>query len=51
MTVTLEKVTQTLHYAVGDEVETLDGETIAGIFGTNVLEGGTALPWTGSHPV
>lgn len=48
---TLEKLTQTLHYTGSDEVETFDGATIANIFGTNQLPGHSALPWTGVHNV
>jgi len=48
---TLEKITQTLHYAAGDEVETFDSAAIADALGTNWLAGHTALPWMGGHPV
>ncbi|MBQ7848945.1 MAG: hypothetical protein IJ343_04405 [Clostridia bacterium] len=45
--VTLEKITLTTDTTTEDMIDVFDAETITGIFGTNVLPGGSALPWTG----
>lgn len=49
--VTLEKITLTTHATTEDMTDVFDAETIMGIFGTNVLPGGSALPWTGGQGV
>lgn len=45
--VTLDKVTIITHATTEDMTDVFDAATITGIFGTNVLPGGSALPWTG----
>lgn len=49
--VTLEKITVITHTTTEDMTDVFDAATITGIFGTNVLPGGSALPWTGGQGV
>lgn len=49
--VTMEKITIITHTTTEDMTDVFDAATITGIFGTNVLPGSSALPWTGGQGV